>query len=799
MEVSDEGKFTMPAYPVTVTATALKTLSDYTFDSGKGDANIFKTTGGTITASVSTDDDKATIGADKGEDDRALKLVHSSGGGNLFQCYSQLDLSETLATSEIIQMDFDIFITGEHRSNFAVRDSADHVLFRVGETGTNDCTFDDMSNTKTRMSNSAVGKWVTVHMDIDRIAGKYSYKVTNKADGSAFTTDSNNKVPFANKCSLAPGVSIAGILFTEWNSGTGYIDNILVKGSEGAAQTITIKYLEKGEENNTAITDPEDKGDKTINWVQGVTYTVPEDMKANFDVSTEDTARYVFNEEASENLTINSSNAAETVNLVFDKIEYVNVPFKVTVSGEGKEGVDIIINGSAADDPDVKKENVKITSSTGGAASIKLLPGTYQWEVKDAFAEGYEGKSGEITVVSGIAEQAVELDPHTQVFSAMEIDDSKLNGGTIITGTAREIGVIDTVQYDADETTEMKAKASVTYEVTTTDGTQGGVTVSNSDGKVSITGEATPGTYKITAKAKGGADSNTDITAEKEIVLAAAGTETIAAASENFEGSTNIFGITAVSADSKTMGIYDTSSNSNFGTDTMFKHVLTLGEKGDAGGSTDGDTNLNTTGKTATFAQKIDKLGDTVKITFNPFISWTDASDAVQEYSFASSTGNVFSFKVTQSFTSANAGLSSSASVTSVKFGDTEVIEDAASPAGGHYKPFQFVNCTNKNKNDANANGWTHAKQPFVASDYCTVTLTINTADGTATANFKSIGINMTGGQNNSKGCDVTVSGDIGDFTDIASMTVKGAYGKAQGTGLSFDNLASEVTKNPAD
>ncbi len=325
--------------------------------------------------------------------------------------------------------------------------------------------------------------------------------------------------------------------------------------------------------------------------------------------SVPDKYHYVYTGAAGDD-TINSLSATDDENVItlkYSKTPYKTAKFVVKVGDDAKEGIPVVVSGGA-----LTAAQTLTSAETTGEATIDLLPGNYSWSVAKDYQKGYGGASGtfEIKATEDPADIAVNLEEHTPIFTSIKMDTSKLNGPTIIIGEAREIGTVSTVQLDTDGETPMLETKPVTYSVAVSDGGTADKVTVDGTGKVSIEADATAGTYKITASStQGGADGSTTVTSNEAVLtLAATGEEKVAAASDDFSGSTSLF--TALNSSGAAVGF-----GKNYPGNPVFKF-------GDAGKSNTAPTDV----ANAVFETPLAPLADdqTVEISYDHYAGYID-------------------------------------------------------------------------------------------------------------------------------------------------------------------------------
>ena len=212
------------------------------------------------------------------------------------------------------------------------------------------------------------------------------------------------------------------------------------------------------------------------------------------------------------------------------------IELKVTYTGsKSVEGLTVKVTG----DGDFSKE---VTTDESGVATV-IVP--YSADMKTyTFAtdatKDYEASSTSVTTTA--KEGTCQLNDRTAELESLEIVTSKLNSGTgsdnviLKSESEREIGTISVKGTDTEglpmevESVEWEVKDSGTADASTK------VVIDSGTGVVKINETATAGEYTITAKS--GEVTSTPYT----LKIADNGSEQIMAASEDFEGETNIFG-----------------------------------------------------------------------------------------------------------------------------------------------------------------------------------------------------------------------------------------------------------------
>lgn len=171
------------------------------------------------------------------------------------------------------------------------------------------------------------------------------------------------------------------------------------------------------------------------------------------------------------------------------------------------------------------------TTDAEGKVSFIVAPGEY---TATTAAGDYKATTKTVTVSNANVTDTVALESNAQALAAMDIDSSAMNTGVLTTTAASKVvGKIATKQYaNAEKTEPMVTPADVTWTTSNE-----GVAVAT-DGTVTITNAVAAGNYTITA-------TSGEVTATYNLTVAATGTETVKAASEDFEGATNIFGFEA--------------------------------------------------------------------------------------------------------------------------------------------------------------------------------------------------------------------------------------------------------------
>lgn len=670
--------FTMPAENVTVTVTFASTapvpVVAYDFEgeeATKGFADVSR-----ITGAIVADDTTGTANNTK-----VLKFTNANNAGN-GMAIAKLNFADKVQNATSATVEFDTYSTSGGRTNFSLFDGSirgfDGNTYTKGQYNTNGVLFAQGSDAndayKVRNDSATIpfGEWVHTVVQIDYTTQKISYtvqKVNATEDDEPIIAESVSYLDTNAK--YATGLE----LYSWQNSAISYIDNVKVFAEIGTGNTVTINYVD-GE--GAAV-----KEAKTVAAVNTLPFTVDAAEKATFEAND---VRYTYKAEGSTDTIAAVSDEAKTITLVFDKVPYQTVIFTVSHDSIPQKDISFSLTGTPTAEG-AAAVNTTLTTGDDGTATIKLLPGTYTYSAE---AGTYKAFTGTITVADAAVNQTIALESNAQILAAMEIDSSAMNTGVLTTTAASKVvGKLTTKQYaNAEKTEPMVTPANVTW----TTGNEGIAVAAN--GIVTITNAVTAGDYTITA-------TSGDVTAEYTFTIAATGTEIVKAASEDFEGTTNIFGAEAKTALEAGSVVWKTSLSN-------YNNVLTT--------SADG---------VSAFTSEVVAVPEADK---NVQVSLT------QFNAYLGEDKNV----VTKFKNSAGAEIASvsynikACQINDVKIGGTTVEGFAA---------FTFQNyCMyNSSKNrHQNANGWVGGGYGFKNDKTmnCDVILTLK-ADGTVTINFK--------------------------------------------------------------
>lgn len=670
--------FTMPAENVTVTVTFASTapvpVVAYDFEgeeATKGFADVSR-----ITGAIVADDTTGTANNTK-----VLKFTNANNAGN-GMAIAKLNFADKVQNATSATVEFDTYSTSGGRTNFSLFDGSirgfDGNTYTKGQYNTNGVLFAQGSDAndayKVRNDSATIpfGEWVHTVVQIDYTTQKISYtvqKVNATEDDEPIIAESVSYLDTNAK--YATGLE----LYSWQNSAISYIDNVKVFAEIGTGNTVTINYVD-GE--GAAV-----KEAKTVAAVNTLPFTVDAAEKATFEAND---VRYTYKAEGSTDTIAAVSDEAKTITLVFDKVPYQTVIFTVSHDSIPQKDISFSLTGTPTAEG-AAAVNTTLTTGDDGTATIKLLPGTYTYSAE---AGTYKAFTGTITVADAAVNQTIALESNAQILAAMEIDSSAMNTGVLTTTAASKVvGKLTTKQYaNAEKTEPMVTPANVTW----TTGNEGIAVAAN--GIVTITNAVTAGDYTITA-------TSGDVTAEYTFTIAATGTEIVKTASEDFEGTTNIFGAEAKTALEAGSVVWKTSLSN-------YNNVLTT--------SADG---------VSAFTSEVVAVPEADK---NVQVSLT------QFNAYLGEDKNV----VTKFKNSAGAEIASvsynikACQINDVKIGGTTVEGFAA---------FTFQNyCMyNSSKNrHQNANGWVGGGYGFKNDKTmnCDVILTLK-ADGTVTINFK--------------------------------------------------------------
>ena len=384
-----------------------------------------------------------------------------------------------------------------------------------------------------------------------------------------------------------------------------------------------------------------------------------------------------------------------------------------------------------------------VTTGDDGTASLALLPGTYKYSIDTT--PDYSAVE-ETPVIVGMNNEVI-LAANSQSLVAMDIDSSAMNSGVLVTTLASKvIGKVSTNQYaDAEKTELMATPADVTWTTSNE-----GIIVAD-DGTVTITNAVTAGNYTITATAG-------SVTADYTLAVTATGTEMIREATEDFEGETNIFGITT-----KGTAVTDDTMILSWNPDAASDSVKNLG-------------NVLAMGKgnkvaIATFNNAIN-IENTLNVSFNPYHGWASATkDCYSTIAIKNSNGDeLFSYTYYQGSATA------ATNVTDVRIGGTTVSD---------FEKFPFQTGTN---NGNNANGFELGKQWYVNNEKTAVSVTID-SQGNVTAIF-------TNDNDKSTVKTKTITGKIeGKILDFKSFDINSSENVSANRALGIDNIVTTIIK----
>ncbi|MCH5213305.1 MAG: hypothetical protein J1G06_09830, partial [Oscillospiraceae bacterium] len=417
--------FTMPAADVTIKVQEKTTdtpapaptdapttapVVDLTFD-GDDVTNVFT---GVDRTTVSIADDPAP----EADGDKALKMENASNaynGGNAPKAYYNFVDAVDNATS--VTVEFDSYMATpsaqELRLQFNLYDSSVRPAEQARRQFNNEgIVFSQGKNNQTtEVQRTATDKelpvdeWLHTTVTADYLTKQISYTIEN-AEGEVLVSAENAGYMSAD-ANYITGIEI----YAYQNYNVGYLDNIKVYAEIGEAAEVTINYVDatkQAEESGYLI-----KSETDDTAVKTLSYTVPAAKTANFDDKDEDPdVRYTYNAGKSSTTIDAVSEDNNTVTLAFDPVKYAETNFNVILDTAADDDVviPVAVSGTPDDTTAVAVDTtVEVSISNGGtkgSASLKLLPGTYNYSISEV--EGYKDVTETAVTVGEDNEISVE-------------------------------------------------------------------------------------------------------------------------------------------------------------------------------------------------------------------------------------------------------------------------------------------------------------------------------------------------------------------------------------------------------
>ena len=214
-------------------------------------------------------------------------------------------------------------------------------------------------------------------------------------------------------------------------------------------------------------------------------------------------------------ITLSETN---NIYIVYDKADYTEVTFTVTVDEAPTQSVEFKLTGT-----DATNYDETLTSGESGIVTADLLADTYTATVEEG---KYKGFSQSITVPTANT-LTVALETNTQTLGTITIKDTNLNKNINVTTNeaGRTVGKLATEQKDT-KGVDMSEPEQITWKVQKSGVDSTDVTV-DEDGTVKIKSSAAAGEYTITAT---GAVTSTVSSDPYTLTLKENGTETVAMA-----------------------------------------------------------------------------------------------------------------------------------------------------------------------------------------------------------------------------------------------------------------------------
>lgn len=694
--------FTMPAMAVTVTVTFASTDKAVYLIGTKGNPVSFaEGNQGNWTAGGST----LTATVDSASDKPSVNLKNNANGGS---CYYYSTFAET---SDIMDLSFEVKPTS---GSLALNINKDGWNTWTNHTNIAIINEDSINYGSEKIADLTKGEWNTVKISMDLQLGTITFTVGETASVTKPMLAFDSKSYQSNDGGVKP-VSVTMLRFVHNNKSASDMNftNFLLKATpretELPKKTLTVsKNIDGGKAYIGAegtVTSEVTQSTNVIATAEGtetVRFNAWKDAGGNVLATTPTITRRMY--------------ADETITADFTQLYTAELTY--TLDGAGVEGIEVSVG------------ETKKTTDANGKVTFIFEPGTY---TATTIAGDYKATSKEITIGTANVTDTVTLESNAQTLAAIDIDSSMMNTG-ILTTTAdsKVVGKLSTKQYaNVEKTEEMVTPANIEWSAS-----NAGIAVA-ADGTVTITNVVTAGDYTITATAGG-------VTATYDLTVAATGTEKVKAASEDFEGTTNIFGAPLVT-DYDTFGYREVSG---------FTNVFLMGKEAE---------------KTVTFSPVMFANADTTVFKTDVYYGWDNATSG-STVALLDDQDNVVASWTINNNVSAAAGTPQISAI----IGGTA--------ATGN---IDTLNMWSGSNGVNNSNGWSN--RPYKAGEHGTVTVTVAT-NGDVTIDFN----------NNNHNDKFVRTGQVTGTTtstNISKIKINSTH-KSADRMISLDNLLTTQVKS---
>ncbi len=694
--------FTMPAMAVTVTVTFASTDKAVYLIGTKGNPVSFaEGNQGNWTAGGST----LTATVDSASDKPSVNLKNNANGGS---CYYYSTFAET---SDIMDLSFEVKPTS---GSLALNINKDGWNTWTNHTNIAIINEDSINYGSEKIADLTKGEWNTVKISMDLQLGTITFTVGDNASVTKPMLAFDSKSYQSNDGGVKP-VSVTMLRFVHNNKSASDMNftNFLLKATpretELPKKTLTVsKNIDGGKAYIGAegtVTSEVTQSTNVIATAEGtetVRFNAWKDAGGNVLATTPTITRRMY--------------ADETITADFTQLYTAELTY--TLDGAGVEGIEVSVG------------ETKKTTDANGKVTFIFEPGTY---TATTIAGDYKATSKEITIGTANVTDTVTLESNAQTLAAIDIDSSMMNTGILTTAAdSKVVGKLSTKQYaNVEKTEEMVTPANIEWSAS-----NAGIAV-DADGTVTITNAVTAGDYTITATAGG-------VTATYDLTVAATGTEKVKAASEDFEGTTNIFGAPLVT-DYDTFGYREVSG---------FTNVFLMGKEAE---------------KTVTFSPVMFANADTTVFKTDVYYGWDNATSG-STVALLDDQDNVVASWTINNNVSAAAGTPQISAI----IGGTA--------ATGN---IDTLNMWSGSNGVNNSNGWSN--RPYKAGEHGTVTVTVAT-NGDVTIDFN----------NNNHNDKFVRTGQVTGTTtstNISKIKINSTH-KSADRMISLDNLLTTQVKS---